>query len=92
MAFKFIIYKVNNGYLLNVYSANNKNAISYVFTDKERMTILAMVDKLLGEEPEGSKGMEKKQMTMDCFDGAIYKDMEDQKRSRPTRNYGICFC
>ena len=53
---KFVIYKVQNGYLLNVISG--KYSKSYVYNLKERMTMFAFIDKLCGEEPPGSVGME----------------------------------
>lgn len=49
---KFTIYKVENGYLLNV--TIGKKVKSYVYTDKQRMTVFAVIDKLMGAEPEGS--------------------------------------
>ena len=54
---RFNIYQVKNGYLLNIiYSAQRIE--SFVFTLQERMRMFAMIDQALGEEPEGSTGME----------------------------------
>lgn len=47
---KFIIFKVKNGYLMNV--TRNKKITSYVFVPKERLTMLAMIDSFLGEDPK----------------------------------------
>lgn len=53
---KFTIYKVENGYLLNVHSSGATK--SYIFKDTERMTMLAKIDDLMGQEPENSVGMQ----------------------------------
>ena len=46
---KFVIYKVENGFLLNVHTGKTQK--SYVFSPTERMRMLAHIDSLLGEEP-----------------------------------------
>jgi hypothetical protein len=53
---KFTIYRCKNGYLLNI--TTGKNAESHVYTDKERMTMFAKIDALLGPEPDDAVGME----------------------------------
>jgi hypothetical protein len=54
---KFSIYKVQNGYLLNITYSRTKIE-SWIFNEKERMTMLAKIDQALGDEPKGSVGME----------------------------------
>lgn len=56
---RFAIYRVENGYLLNI--TLDKRSHSYVYSLKERMTMLAKIDSTLGEEPPGSVGMEDKE-------------------------------
>jgi len=46
---KFVLWTVQNGFLLNV--TRGQNAKSYVFKLDERMKMLAYIDKLLGEDP-----------------------------------------
>lgn len=53
---KLTIYKVQNGYLLNI-SANG-STVSKIYTDKERMKMFVDMQDVMGEEPEGSVGME----------------------------------
>ena len=57
---KFVIFKVKNGYLLNIY--RGKITESYIYTIYERMTMFAHIDKILGEEPDDSTGMELKEL------------------------------
>jgi hypothetical protein len=52
---KFTIWKIQNGFLLNV--TQRKVTKSYIYTFKERMVMLAHIDKVLGEEPEDAVGM-----------------------------------
>lgn len=47
---KFTIYHVKNGFLLNVTYSGGK-VDSYVFLESERMTMFALIDKKLGDEP-----------------------------------------
>lgn len=49
---KFVIFRCKNGFLLNI--TTGKNTKSYIFKPNERMTMLAMIDNMLGEEPEES--------------------------------------
>ena len=53
---KFIIYKVTNGYLLNIHIGKKSESRVYMVT--ERMTMFAYIDKLMGNEPIDSTGME----------------------------------
>ena len=53
---KFIIYKVNNGYLLNTYIKDKTS--SYIFTLDERVRMFAYIDKLLGKDPYDQKEQE----------------------------------
>lgn len=54
---KFIIFKVENGFLLNIHYSSKKTE-SYVYTPRERMTMFAKIDQLCGAEPPDSIGME----------------------------------
>jgi len=58
---KFTIFKVSNGYLLNIYIG--KRSESRVYMETERMTMFAYVDKIMGEEPKDSTGMELKEIS-----------------------------
>ena len=55
---KFSIYKCKNGFLLNV--TRGQKTDSLIYKPEERMTMLARIDDILGEEPEGSVGMDDK--------------------------------
>lgn len=57
MDIRFQIYKVKNGYLLNITRGQVRE--SFVYTERERMTMLAKIDQLCGEEPPDSVGLEK---------------------------------
>lgn len=46
---KFSIYQVKNGFLLNV--RRGDKTTSYVFKSEERITMLTMIDKMLGPDP-----------------------------------------
>ena len=54
---KFTIYKVTNGYLLNVYWGKQKSE-AIVYSDRERMTMFAKMDQLLGDEPDDAVDIE----------------------------------
>jgi hypothetical protein len=54
---KFTIYRVQNGYLLNITYSQAKIE-SFIYNDKERMTMFAKINHVLGEEPNDSVGME----------------------------------
>lgn len=54
----FRIFVVENGFLLNITYSRNK-VKSYIYTKKERMTMFAKINQVLGEEPEDSVGMER---------------------------------
>jgi hypothetical protein len=56
---KFVIYVVQNGFLLNI--TTGKVAKSYVFSPTERMKMLAHIDMMLGDEPEEVKPVEEQQ-------------------------------
>ena len=45
---RFTIYVVQNGFLLNVHQGDKTT--SYVFAPKDRMKMLALIDKRLGLE------------------------------------------
>jgi len=47
---KFTIYRVRNGYLLNIVYGP-KRVESYVYDETQRMRMLAVIDKVLGDEP-----------------------------------------
>ena len=53
---KFTIFKCENGFLLNIYTG--KVSKSRIYLETERMTMFADIDRLLGEEPKNSTGME----------------------------------
>ena len=54
---KFTIYRVQNGYLLNITYSQAK-VESFIYNNQERMTMFAKIDHILGEEPDNSVGME----------------------------------
>lgn len=53
---QFTIYEVKNGFLLVIKTGQKSQW--YIYTPQERMTMFAKIDKILGEEPSDSIGLE----------------------------------